>query len=157
MTDLLKKIHRIIIYILSISVLFIYTYFDDDNSILSPKSTIFELQYEYSLATHLGHLTAVIFYSLIISLVIISIIQIIELIKKKDHYILKDEWEINRNEASNAGTKMHLDIEKFYNNIPVDNDSEEFSYFMNFHFLIKLRFANSINQSILNCCFSNLS
>tara|TARA_B100000029_G_scaffold271844_1_gene266861 strand:+ start:2597 stop:3427 length:831 start_codon:yes stop_codon:yes gene_type:complete len=46
---------------------------------------------------------------------------------------IKDEWEINRNEASNAGTKMHLDIEKFYNNIPVDNDSEEFSYFMNFH------------------------
>jgi len=45
---------------------------------------------------------------------------------------IKDEWEINRNEASNAGTKMHLDIEKFYNNISVDNDSEEFSYFTNF-------------------------
>ena len=42
-------------------------------------------------------------------------------------------WEKNRIEASTSGTKMHLDIEKFYNNVNVYNDSIEYSYFMNFN------------------------
>jgi len=48
---------------------------------------------------------------------------------------IKDMWEKNKVEASTAGTKMHYDIECFYNDInnPPQNDSIEFKYFMNFH------------------------
>ena len=46
---------------------------------------------------------------------------------------IKDIWEKNRVEASTAGTKMHFDIECFYNNNNVENDSIEFAYFMKFH------------------------
>jgi hypothetical protein len=46
---------------------------------------------------------------------------------------IKDEWEKNKVEASTAGTKMHYDIECYYNNNDVENDSTEFSYFMKFH------------------------
>lgn len=46
---------------------------------------------------------------------------------------IKDLWEKNRVEASIAGTKMHYDIECFYNNNKVENDSIEFAYFMKFH------------------------
>ena len=41
-------------------------------------------------------------------------------------------WEINRNQASSAGTKMHYDIECYFNELPVENDSTEFKYFQNF-------------------------
>jgi CRISPR/Cas system-associated exonuclease Cas4 (RecB family) len=41
-------------------------------------------------------------------------------------------WEINRNQASGAGTKMHYDIECYFNELPVENDSTEFKYFQNF-------------------------
>ena len=50
---------------------------------------------------------------------------------------IKAGWDKNRDEASTAGTAMHLDIEKFYNKVPVQNDSIEFSYFMQFHELYK--------------------
>ena len=40
-------------------------------------------------------------------------------------------WEKNRDEAAMAA--MHLDIEKFYNDIFVKNDSIEFSFFKKFH------------------------
>ena len=48
---------------------------------------------------------------------------------------IKDLWEKNKNEASSAGTKMHYDIECFYNNISQTptNTSIEFQYFMNFY------------------------
>ena len=46
---------------------------------------------------------------------------------------IKDKWEKNRIEASTAGTKMHYDIELFYNQEHVENQSVEFSYFMDFH------------------------
>ena len=46
---------------------------------------------------------------------------------------IKEMWEINRDEAAQAGTKMHRDIELFYNNEPIDNTSIEFSYFKNFY------------------------
>jgi CRISPR/Cas system-associated exonuclease Cas4 (RecB family) len=41
-------------------------------------------------------------------------------------------WEINRNQASSAGTKMHYDIECYFNELPVENESTEFRYFQNF-------------------------
>ena len=45
---------------------------------------------------------------------------------------IKAGWEQNRNEAALAGTAMHLDIERYYNKIPVNNNSTEFQYFKNF-------------------------
>ena len=45
---------------------------------------------------------------------------------------IKEMWADNGKEASEAGTKMHYDIECFYNNCPNENDSVEYSYFKNF-------------------------
>ena len=45
---------------------------------------------------------------------------------------IKTSWENNGKEASAAGTKLHLDIESFYNKVPVINDSVEYKYFKNF-------------------------
>lgn len=45
---------------------------------------------------------------------------------------IKQKWEINRDECASAGTKMHYDIECFYNNNEVENNSIEYSYFMKF-------------------------
>jgi len=41
-------------------------------------------------------------------------------------------WDENRDQASGAGTKMHYDIECYWNNMPVSNDSIEYSYFQRF-------------------------
>ena len=41
-------------------------------------------------------------------------------------------WEENRVRASTAGTNMHYDIECYFNNQSVENDSIEFKYFQNF-------------------------
>ena len=41
-------------------------------------------------------------------------------------------WDDNRDQAANAGTKMHYDIECFYNNQEVKNNSIEFEYFRKF-------------------------
>ena len=46
---------------------------------------------------------------------------------------IKDIWEENRVASSTAGTKMHYDIELFYNGMTVDNQSTEFNYFQQFH------------------------
>lgn len=46
---------------------------------------------------------------------------------------IKELWERNRDEAASAGTAMHLDIERFYNGVPVTNDSCEYAYFLRFH------------------------
>ena len=46
---------------------------------------------------------------------------------------IKDGWTENGNSASAAGTKMHYDIECKYNNMEVENDSIEYSYFMKFY------------------------
>lgn len=46
--------------------------------------------------------------------------------------ILSD-WDKNRDEAAKAGTKMHYDIECFFNGIDNKNSSIEFEYFMRFH------------------------
>jgi hypothetical protein len=44
-----------------------------------------------------------------------------------------DMWEENRVQSTTDGTFLHKSIESFYNNIPVENDTIEFSYFMKFH------------------------
>jgi len=46
---------------------------------------------------------------------------------------IKELWRKNGKEASEAGTKLHYDIESVYNNQPVENDSIEFQYFMKFY------------------------
>lgn len=45
---------------------------------------------------------------------------------------IKQAWDDNRDQAANAGTKMHADIEHFYNQIPIDNTSIEFQFFGQF-------------------------
>jgi hypothetical protein len=47
---------------------------------------------------------------------------------------IKDLWDKNGKEASEAGTKMHFDIECFYNDmdVEIDEDCVEFDYFMQF-------------------------
>ena len=45
---------------------------------------------------------------------------------------IKASWDRNRDAASGAGTKMHYDIECYYNQMPVQNDSIEYSYFLQF-------------------------
>ena len=42
------------------------------------------------------------------------------------------DWDKNRDEAAQAGTKMHYDIECYYNNQDVKNDSVEYSWFLRF-------------------------
>jgi len=41
-------------------------------------------------------------------------------------------WEVNRVNASGSGTKLHNDIEKFYNGMEIENDSVEYGYFKKF-------------------------
>jgi len=50
---------------------------------------------------------------------------------KTREQILKD-WDDNRDKAACAGTKMHYDIECYFNGLDVDNDSIEFAYFKRF-------------------------
>ena len=45
---------------------------------------------------------------------------------------IKLMWDTNRDTASSSGTNMHYDIECYYNQIPVSNDSVEYKYFQNF-------------------------
>jgi PD-(D/E)XK nuclease superfamily len=45
---------------------------------------------------------------------------------------IEAEWETNRVAASTAGTKMHFDIECYYNEIDVSNPSIEYAYFKKF-------------------------
>lgn len=57
--------------------------------------------------------------------------------KKSKYYNLtreeiKNMWETNRKDAAEKGTKIHLDIENYYNNIIVNNNSVEYLYFKNF-------------------------
>ena len=43
------------------------------------------------------------------------------------------EWDTNRDAAASAGTKMHYDIECFYNKCYNENNSIEFEYFKRFY------------------------
>jgi ATP-dependent exoDNAse (exonuclease V) beta subunit len=42
------------------------------------------------------------------------------------------DWETNRNSAAEAGTKLHYDIECYFNSNPQQNDSVEYGYFKEF-------------------------
>ena len=46
---------------------------------------------------------------------------------------IKAGWKQSGDEASSAGTKMHYDIECFYNDGERENDSTEYTYFKNFY------------------------
>ena len=50
---------------------------------------------------------------------------------------IKKLWSNNGKMAAKAGTKMHYDIECFYNNCPNENNSIEYTYFTEFHKSIK--------------------
>lgn len=45
---------------------------------------------------------------------------------------IKASWDANRDAAAVAGTQLHLDIERYYNGLPVSNDSVEFQHFLRF-------------------------
>ncbi len=45
---------------------------------------------------------------------------------------IKASWDKNRDEAAAAGTKMHYDIECYYNDCPNENPSIEYEYFNKF-------------------------
>ena len=46
---------------------------------------------------------------------------------------IKKQWDDKRDQAAAAGTKMHYDIECFYNNMDIQNDSIEYGYFKEFY------------------------
>ena len=45
---------------------------------------------------------------------------------------IKTDWDNNRDQAAEAGTKMHYDIECFYNEMLVSNSSVEYEWFQRF-------------------------
>ena len=46
---------------------------------------------------------------------------------------IKNQWDENSRASMEEGTKMHADIENFYNNLEVENDSSEFKQFLDFY------------------------
>ena len=42
---------------------------------------------------------------------------------------IKNEWEVNRDDAATRGTEMHLNIEKYYNGVEHDTSSKEWRLF----------------------------
>jgi ATP-dependent exoDNAse (exonuclease V) beta subunit len=51
---------------------------------------------------------------------------------KKTAEEIKKMWNDNANIQSSAGTKLHNNIEYYYNQIPVENDSIEYQFFLKF-------------------------
>jgi ATP-dependent exoDNAse (exonuclease V) beta subunit len=45
---------------------------------------------------------------------------------------IKEQWSKKGKDAANNGTKMHYDIECYYNYMEVENDTKEFEYFLKF-------------------------
>ena len=45
---------------------------------------------------------------------------------------IKNQWDTNAKEASSLGTELHANIEYYYNGLEVENDSPEFSQFLDF-------------------------
>ena len=45
---------------------------------------------------------------------------------------IKEIWKSSGSNAASAGTHLHNDIEKYYNQIPVKNNSKEYSQFLDF-------------------------
>ncbi len=50
----------------------------------------------------------------------------------KSKWDIKKEWREKGKEAAICGTKLHSDIEKYYNDIETTNESVEYSYFLSF-------------------------
>lgn len=50
---------------------------------------------------------------------------------------IKASWDKNRDEAAAAGTKMHYDIECYYNQMDIENDSIEYKWFLEFDDWVK--------------------
>ena len=50
---------------------------------------------------------------------------------------IKAMWDKNRDEAAAAGTKMHYDIECYYNLMDIKNDSIEYKWFLEFDDWVK--------------------
>ncbi|MEC8221312.1 MAG: PD-(D/E)XK nuclease family protein [Nanoarchaeota archaeon] len=46
---------------------------------------------------------------------------------------IKEQWKANGEEASRLGSKLHKDIERFYNGEDVTNFSKEYAHFEKFH------------------------
>lgn len=46
---------------------------------------------------------------------------------------IKEEWLKNGTTASTTGTRLHFDIECFYNGVPNENNSIEYNHFLNFN------------------------
>ena len=57
---------------------------------------------------------------------------------------IKAEWKKSGDEASSAGTKMHYDIECYYNGVPNSNESIEYKYFKNF--LVDMEKLNEVGN-----------
>ena len=53
---------------------------------------------------------------------------------------IKHNWEKNAKDASVKGSKLHKDIEAFYNDIEYHNNSIEFNFFLNFNNRVKKKF-----------------
>lgn len=51
---------------------------------------------------------------------------------KKTRSDILQMWEWKRDASAKAGTKLHYDIECYYNECPNENDSIEYQYFKNF-------------------------
>lgn len=45
---------------------------------------------------------------------------------------IKAMWDKNRDAAAGSGTQLHYDIECYWNQVPVHNESVEYGYFQNF-------------------------
>ena len=78
---------------------------------------------------------------------------------------IKKMWSDNGKQASSAGTKLHYDIECFYNDMTTNNTSIEYQYFQNFHndhpsltpyrtewmiYHVQLKMAGSIDFVVVN-------
>ena len=65
---------------------------------------------------------------------------------------IKKSWDKNRDEAAEAGTKMHYDIECFYNDmdIEVEEDCLEWKYFEKFFVKSKSNFLPGDYPFFLN-------
>jgi len=50
---------------------------------------------------------------------------------------IKNSWKKNAEDASSKGSKLHKDIEAFYNDIKFHNDSIEFNFFLNLNDRLK--------------------
>lgn len=53
---------------------------------------------------------------------------------------IKSIWKKNALEASKLGSKLHKDIEAFYNNVEYNNDSVEFNFFLNLNDRLKEKY-----------------